>query len=270
MNKVLFGALSLAVAMNLSAAVYATVDGMNIDDKDVQLTLGAMPGVTLDQLPKDTQRKVIDETIARKLLTKEAKKSGIEKEADFKEAVETLKENVALDIWMRKIFDGIKVTDKEIKDFYDKNKEQFATSARVKAKHILVETEKDATDIVNQLKGLKADALVKKFEEIAKAKSIDKGSAVSGGELGWFEKSQMVPEFANAAFNLKKGEVTTKPVKSQFGYHVILKEDSQEAGTVSLNEVKGHVEGNLKMEKFRAEMKKRGDELRSKAKVEYK
>lgn len=270
MNKFLFGALSVAAAMSLNAAVYATVDGMDISDKDVALTLGAMPGVTLEQLPKDTQKKVIDETISRKLLSQEAKKSGIEKEAMYKEALETAKENIALDLWMRKIFDGIKVTDKEIKDFYDKNKDQFAQPAQARAKHILVAAEKDAIDIINQLKSLKGDALVKKFEEIAKAKSIDPGSGANGGELGWFGQSQMVKPFADAAFALKKGEMTTKPVQTQFGYHVILKEDSKAAGTVGLDEVKGHVEGNLKMEKFKEEIKKRGDTLRTKAKIEYK
>ena len=112
--------------------------------------------------------------------------------------------------------------------------------------------------------------LVKKFEELAKSKSTDQGSAANGGELGWFGQSQMVKPFADAAFALKKGEVTQKPVKSNFGYHVILKEDSKAAGTVGLNEVKPQIEGNLKMEKFRNDIRKRGDELRSKAKVEYK
>ena len=142
--------------------------------------------------------------------------------------------------------------------------------AQVRAKHILVATEKDANDIIAALKGLKGDERVKKFEELAKSKSTDQGSAAIGGELGWFGQSQMVKPFADAAFALKKGEVTQKPVKSNFGYHVILKEDSKAAGTEGLNEVKPQIEGNLKMEKFRNDIRKRGDELRSKAKVEYK
>ncbi|MGB2552511.1 peptidylprolyl isomerase [Campylobacter sp. MOP51] len=270
MNKVLFGALSLAAAVSLNAAVYATVDGMNIEDKDVAITLGAMPGVHLQQLPADTQRKVIDETISRKLLAKEAKKSGVEKEAQFKEALEEAKDAIMLDIWMKKIYDDIKVSEADIKAFYDKNKEQFSTPAQAKAKHILVADEKAANEIIGQLKNLKGDALVAKFMELAKSKSIDQGSGSNGGELGWFGQSQMVKPFADAAFALKKGEITTKPVQSQFGYHVILKEDSKVAGAVPLNEAKGQIEAGLKMEKFRDEMRKRGDALRSKAKIEYK
>ena len=171
---------------------------------------------------------------------------------------------------MKRIFDNVKVSENEISDFYNKNKAEFAVPAQVKAKHILVAAEKDANDVIAALKGLKGDALVKKFEELAKAKSTDQGSAENGGELGWFGQSQMVKPFADAAFALKKGEITAKPVKSNFGYHVILKEDSKAAGTIGLNEVKPQIEGNLKMEKFRNDIKKRGDELRAKAKVEYK
>jgi len=178
--------------------------------------------------------------------------------------------NLALDLWMKRIFDNIKVSEGEISDFYNKNKAEFAVPAQVRAKHILVATEKDANDIIAALKGLKGDELVKKFEELAKSKSTDQGSAANGGELGWFGQSQMVKPFADAAFALKKGEVTQKPVKSNFGYHVILKEDSKAAGTVALNDVKPQIEGNIKMEKFRNDIRKRGDELRSKAKVEYK
>ena len=253
MNKILFASLSLAAALSLSAAEYATVNGTKVTDKDVAFTLAAMPGVTLEQLPKDTQKKVIDETINRKLLLDEAKKSGLDKSDEYKAALEELKNNLALDLWMKRIFDNIKVSEGEISDFYNKNKAEFAVPAQVRAKHILVATEKDANDIIAALKGLKGDELVKKFEELAKSKSTDQGSAANGGELGWFGQSQMV-----------------KPFKSNFGYHVILKEDSKAAGTIGLNEVKPQIEGNLKMEKFRNDIRKRGDELRAKAKVEYK
>ena len=218
MNKFLFATLSLAAAMSLNAAVHATVNGSDITDKDIAFTLAAMPGVTLEQLPKDTQKKVIDETISRKLLLDEAKKSGLEKTDEYKAALEEVKDNIALDLWMKRIFDNVKVSENEISDFYNKNKAEFAVPAQVKAKHILVAAEKDANDVIAALKGLKGDALVKKFEELAKAKSTDQGSAENGGELGWFGQSQMVKPFADAAFALKKGEITAKPVKSNFGY----------------------------------------------------
>ena len=210
MNKFLFATLSLAAAMSLNAAVHATVNGSDITDKDIAFTLAAMPGVTLEQLPKDTQKKVIDETISRKLLLDEAKKSGLEKTDEYKAALEEVKDNIALDLWMKRIFDNVKVSENEISDFYNKNKTEFAVPAQVKAKHILVAAEKDANDVIAALKGLKGDALVKKFEELAKAKSTDQGSAENGGELGWFGQSQMVKPFADAAFALKKGEITTK------------------------------------------------------------
>ena len=206
MNKILFASLSLAAALSLNAAEYATVNGSSITDKDVAFTLAAMPGVTLEQLPKDTQRKVIDETINRKLLLDEAKKSGLDKTDEYKAALEELKNNLALDLWMKRIFDNIKVSDSEISDFYNKNKAEFAVPAQVRAKHILVATEKEANDIIAALKGLKDDALVKKFEELAKSKSTDQGSAVNGGELGWFGQSQMVNLLQTPHLLLKKAK----------------------------------------------------------------
>ena len=270
MNKILFASLSLAAALSLSAAEYATVNGTKVTDKDVAFTLAAMPGVTLEQLPKDTQKKVIDETINRKLLLDEAKKSGLDKSDEYKAALEELKNNLVLDLWMKRIFDNIKVSEGEISDFYNKNKAEFAVPAQVRAKHILVATEKDANDIIAALKGLKGDELVKKFEELAKSKSTDQGSAANGGELGWFGQSQMVKPFGDAVFAMSKGEVSKKPVKSNFGYHVILKEDSKAAGLVPFDQVKPQIENAVKMEKFQASVKQKGDALRSKAKIEYK
>ncbi|MGP1484706.1 MAG: peptidylprolyl isomerase [Campylobacter sp.] len=269
-NKFLFATLSLATAMSLNAAVLATVNNAEITDKDVAFVLGAMPGVEFGQLPKDTQKKVIDEAIGRKLLTDEAMKSGVEKEDEFKKMLEEVKANITLDLWMKKIFNNIKVTDNEINDFYNKNKANFAVPAITKARHILVADEKTANDIIAQLKGLKGDALIQKFAELAKSKSIDQGSAVNGGDLGWFDQSQMVKPFTDASFALKNGEFSAKPVKTNFGYHVILKEDFKPSRTKSVAEAKPEIEYGLKMEKFRAEMKKRSDELRSKAKIEYK
>ena len=272
MKKFLFPAvLSLAAAVTLNAAVVATVDGDAINDSDISALLSAaMPGFDASKLQPNEKKRIIDDLINRKLLLKDAKATGIEKDVDYIKAVKAAQEGIAVELYMRKLFDGIKVSDSDLRDFYNKNKASMNQPAQARARHILVEDEKTANDIIAQLKNLKGEALTKKFAELASQKSIDKGSAAHGGELGWFGQSQMVKPFADAAFALKKGEVTQKPVKSNFGYHVILKEDSKAAGTVGLNEVKPQIEGSIKMEKFRNDIKKRGDELRSKAKVEYK
>ena len=142
--------------------------------------------------------------------------------------------------------------------------------AQVRAKHILVADKATADNVLKDLKGLKGEALSKKFSEIATAKSIDKGSAQNGGELGWFGKSQMVPEFANAAFTMKNGEISKAPVQSQFGYHIILKEDSRNQSTLTFDRVKENIVNNLKAEKLRTQMQNKIESLRKSAKIEYK
>ncbi|WP_169999673.1 peptidyl-prolyl cis-trans isomerase [Campylobacter sp. RM9328] len=275
MKKFLFPTfLSLATALSLNAAVMATVDGESIEDSEVAALLSAaMPGFDasqLSQLPADGKKRVVDDLINRKLLLKDAKATGIEKDPEFTKAMQNVRDSIALDVYMKKMFDGIKVSDAEIKDFYNKNKENFSQPAQARARHILLGDEKEAGAVIAELKKLKGDALTKKFAELASAKSIDKGSAAHGGELGWFGQSQMVKPFADAAFALKKGEISAKPVQTQFGYHVILKEDSRPAGTVSFDQAKGQIEQNLKLEKFQGQIRQKTDALRSKSKIEYK
>ena len=127
MKKFLFPTvLSLAAAISLNAAVVATVDGENIEDSDVEALVSvAAPNLDASKMPADMKKNVINDLINRKLLVKEAKASGIEKEEEFTKAMQAVRDNVALDLYMKKIYDGIKVTDAELKAFYDKNKDRF-------------------------------------------------------------------------------------------------------------------------------------------------
>lgn len=270
MKKGMILALSLAAAVSLNAAVLATVNGEEITDADLAPALGAAHSSDLDKIPAEMKKNLVTRIIERKLMLKQAKSEGIEKDPEFKKLLDELADNVAINLWMKKQFDGLKVDSAKVKDFYNKNKDKFVMPAQSRAKHILVQTEKEAKDIIKSLNGLKGDALQSKFSELAKSKSIDKGSAVNGGELGWFKASQMVPEFADATFKLKKGEMTKTPVQSQFGYHIILKEDAKDQTTLSLDEVKTNIENQLKSEEFKTAMQKKVDALKKDAKIEYK
>ncbi|EDO9795327.1 peptidylprolyl isomerase [Campylobacter fetus] len=269
MKKGVILALSLAAAVSLNAAVLATVNGQNITDEDLAPVL-VPHGSETSNVPADMKKNLLDRVIERKLMLDQAKKDGIEKDDEFKKVVKELEDNVAINIWMKKQFDAIKVDEKKAKDFYEQNKDKFVVPAQAKAKHILVETEKEAADIIKSLNGLKGAALDKKFSEIAKEKSIDKSSAVNGGELGWFGESQMVASFSKAAFGLKKGEITNKPVKSEFGYHVILKEDMKDKSAVGFDKAKANIENQMKSEEFRTVMQKKVSDLKKDAKIEYK
>ncbi|MGG7073075.1 peptidyl-prolyl cis-trans isomerase [Campylobacter sp. 9BO] len=270
-KSLLSGLIALSMAATLNAATVATVDGVAITDTEVNALLAVTaPGATIDKIPADAKKQVINSLIDRKLIIKDAQAKGIDKDAEFVQALANVREQVLVEAYMKKIFDTMKASDADAKAFYDKNKEMFNQPASARARHILVEKEADATAIISELKGLSGDALTKKFAELASTKSIDKGSASQGGELGWFGQSQMVKPFADAAFALKNGQISQKPVKSNFGYHIILKEESKPAGTIPFNDVKEQIIHQLKMEKFQQNIKAQTDALKAKAKIEYK
>lgn len=141
--------------------------------------------------------------------------------AQFRDNVETQ------ELMFKAQTQGVKVTNKELQDYFNKNKSQYI---EVKARHILVDKKSTADSIEKQLKN-GAD-----FATLAKKYSTDTGSKDKGGELGWVKKGQMVPEFEKALFSLKKGEIS-QPVKSQYGYHIIQAEDIKD----SLSDFKSQV-----------------------------
>ena len=270
MKKMMLAGLASAIlGVSLNATVYATVNGKDVTDKDVKVLLRSMPGAKFEQLPPTTQKKVIQQAIERNLLAQNAIDSGIEKTSEFKKALSAIKSDLALELWMKKVYSGVKVDEKSIKDYYTKNASKFIKPSRAKARHILVKTKKEAEAIINELKSLKGDALSKKFIELAKARSTGP-SGKDGGELGWFGKRQMVKPFSDAAFALNKGEVTKEPVKTQFGYHVILLENKEMGKKATLAEVKPQIEGALKMEKFRKKVAGIAKGLKKGAKITLK
>ncbi len=269
MRRYLVGSI-VAVTLLVSSAnakVFATVNGSEITDRDIGAILQVIPGANFEQMNEEQKKKIVDQAIEKKLLGEEALKKGMEKEPEFKEALISVKKDLALELWMKKQFDSIKLTDADMKAFYDKNIDKFKQEESAKARHILLANEKDAKAIIKELKDAK-DKMAK-FIELAKTKSTGP-SGPSGGDLGWFDRKKMVKEFSDAAFVLKKGKYTKKPVKTQFGYHVILLEDIKPAGNVSFKDAKPSIEQNLKIEKFQEKMKKVSKELRSKADISIK
>ncbi|BCD68434.1 peptidyl-prolyl cis-trans isomerase [Nitratiruptor sp. YY09-18] len=258
-------ALGLLTSNALAGKVLATVNGKKITTEDVAPII-AQSGRSFDQLPKNIQKKVVEQAIERELLKEKALKSGIQKSKEYKEALEKLKGNLAFEIWMKKKYDSIKVSDSEAKAYYKKNIEKFKRPALVHARHILVRSEKEAQEIINELKKTPKSKLKAKFIELAKTKSVGP-SGKKGGDLGYFSKGQMIKPFSDAAFALKPGQFTTKPVKSQFGYHVIYVEDKKPETTVEFAKVKDRIKSQLKMEKFQKMIKQEVAKLKKSASI---
>ncbi|MBF7049153.1 peptidylprolyl isomerase [Campylobacter volucris] len=271
MKKVSLVAATLLTGLSLNAAVVATLDGTNITDTQVNEFFAPMlRGAKVTDLPAEQKKAIIDQYILQQLVLKDAKAQKIENDPLYKEELERAKDAILVNIYQKKIFDSIKNNESKAKKYYDEHKDQYTKPAQVKAKHILVTSEKEAKEIIAQLSKLNGKALEEKFAQLAKEKSIDKGSSAQGGELGWFAESTMVKPFADAAFSMKKGTISKTPVKSDFGYHVIFKEDARAKSTMSYNEVKAGIENTLKTEEFRNLMNSKAEELRKKAQVEYK
>ncbi len=271
MKKISLILATLLTGVSLNAATVATLNGKNISDTQVSEAFAPMlGGQDFKSLEEQQKKALINQYIVHQLLLEEAKKQNLEKDSLYKERLEKVKDAVLIDVYQEKIFNGIKVDSSKIKAFYDENKNNFVKPARVKAKHILVENEKDAKDIIAQLNGLKGKSLEDKFSQIAKEKSIDQGSSQQGGELGWFDQSSMVKPFTDVAFSLKNGEITKTPVKTNFGYHIILKENSQAREQVKFDEVKKDIENRLKLEELQKIIAEKNKTLFENAKVEYK
>lgn len=210
-----------------------------IDEKIVELELKKEKiEITKDEINEELD--VFKEEMGGEDAFKAAlEQSGIT-EDDFKNDIEQY-------LGTRKLMEPlVEVTDEEIKTYFDENKAEFDTEEEVDARHILVEDEKLAKDLVKKIKD------GEDFEELAKEHSKDEGSAAMGGNLGFFPRGKMVPEFEEKAFSLKVGEVSD-PVKSDHGYHIIEVLEKKKAKKAKFKDHKDEVKDKLIDEKMQTE-----------------
>ncbi len=246
--------------------VYAVVNGESITNQEIMMLLRNQK-VNFETLPKEQQKQIIDGLIEQKLLSEAAYKTDIPTRTEYKLELDKAKKSIAFQFWMRDFSKSIKVSDKELRAFYNENKSKMKSPVELKASHILVKTKKEADDIINELS--KSSNLKSDFAKLAKTKSTGP-SGVNGGELGWFTKEKMVPEFSEASQKLKKGTITKSPVKTQFGYHIIYLDDKKASGTIAFDVVKGRLQQDLLQKKFTQSLKVEALKLKKNAKIEYK
>ncbi len=207
----------------------------------------------------EMQAQAKDQVVLREIFAQEAEKKGIATSADYRAQMELARQSILI----RELFDQFSkknpVTDAEAKAEYDKFKAQVV-GTEYRARHILVEKEDEAKALIAQIK---AGA---KFDELAKKHSKDPGSGANGGDLDFAKADSYVPEFGQAMSKLKKGEMTEVPVKTQFGYHIILLEDTREAQFPAFEEVKPQIVQRLEQIKLQSYQ----ESLRNAAKTDYK
>ncbi len=201
--------------------------------------------------------------VTRELILQEANNRGITQKESVRDQLEQSKMGILIAAVFEDYVQREGVDEAELKAAYEQVKAQY-TGKEYHVEHILVEKESDAKAIIAQLKS------GANFADIAKAKSKDPGSAANGGDLGWVNEQSLVPEFSKAMVQLKPGQTTDKPVKSQFGWHIIKLDEVRDVKAPSMEEIKDQLvqmissEQNWQKAKFSEMMKK----LRAKAKIQ--
>jgi len=205
----------------------------------------------------EMEQQLREEVIMREIFVQEAEKQGVESSDDYKFQLELAKQSILIRELFAQYQKANPVSDADVKAEYDKF---LATNSgkEYRARHILVEKEEQAKAIIASLK--KGG----KFEDIAKKQSKDPGSGANGGDLDWANPSSFVKEFSQAMVELKKGQVTEKPVKTQFGFHIIRLDDTRETPVPKFDEVKAQIAQQMQQGKL-AEYQQG---LREKAKIE--
>lgn len=231
------GAVMLALALPAQAedAVSATVNGEKIYKKDVMQAIDKLP--IKGAKAEEVYPLVVDQVINDKLLDDAVRAAKIESTDEYKTRLDIIEAQLAKQIYLENAVKD-KISDKAVKDAYGKFKKENAGKEEIHARHILVPSEEEAKQAIKDLEG------GAKFADLATKRSSGPAAA-NGGDLGWFVKEDMLPEFSAAAFKLKKGEYTKTPVKTKFGWHVIKVEEKRERKVPDLEQVEMPIRNKL-------------------------
>jgi len=238
-------------------AAAATVNGIAISKNRVDMIV--KQGLASGQPDSPELRKgIIDKLAMQTLIAEEAVKKGLDKSAEVLDQIDLTRQSILANAYVQDLLKNSAASEEALKAEYEKIKATIS-GTEYKARHILVEKEGEAKEIIAKLKKDPAS-----FAKLAMDKSKDTGSKASGGELGWFDLSRMVPEFGAAVSKLDKGAITQEPVKTQYGYHVIQVEDSKPIEAPPFEEVKPQLAQHLQQQSVKKQM----DDLKAKAKIE--
>lgn len=288
-------------------AIVARVNGEAITKADFERAVESLEGRAGGPVPADQRdviyRRVLDELVGFRLLSQEAAarkvtvadteidarvaqiRQQFPSEADFKKLLtdreitiaqlrdDTRRDLVIAQMLQNEVEPKASVTPEQVADFYAKNPDQFQEGEKVRASHILISASKDADAATKTQARVKAEAILKDvkagkdFAALAKQQSQDPGSAVQGGDLGYFQQGQMVGPFNDAAFGMKAG-ATSDLVETDFGFHIIKVVDRQAGRTVPLQEVRTQLEQFLLQQNRREQTNAFIASLRAKGKIE--
>ena len=237
-NFFLLITLSSAKAKEPKQVTVAKVDNHIITAQDVLNATNRLPKKFREKTLSEIYPNIVNELINQHLITKQAYKDKLDQQKEIIEILKKNKDQLMAKYWLDDFI--IKNTSEErIQDFYTKYLKNFKTFKEYNASHILVKKQDEALEIIKNLKGKS------EFSKLAKSYSIGP-SKENGGNLGWFRSGQMVKKFEEAVIKLKKGTITKKPVKTKFGYHIIMLNDIRNSQPKKINEIKQQIVEKIK------------------------
>ncbi len=229
-------------AIEVGNPVVAKVGGADVTRSEVLEFITTLPEQVRQMPLQNLFPMARDQVVNNKLVADKAKTANLDSDPEVQKMLDQMKEQIVRNVYVEREVNA-KVTDEELQKAYGELKAEVAKVEEVKARHILVETPEKAKEVVTKLKG------GAKFEDLVSEYSSGP-SKENGGEVGYFAKAEMVPEFAEAAFALKTGEYTKDPVKTQFGYHIIRSEDRRARPEPKFEDVKPQLEAVVRQRKL--------------------
>ncbi|MEQ1528572.1 MAG: peptidylprolyl isomerase [Methylococcales bacterium] len=191
----------------------------------------------------EMEDKMVEELIARELIAQDFNSKELSKDPELAERLENMLRVTYSQVASEQFIKSIKISDAELRKVYEERKPQLAAQ-QYKIRHILVDSQEAAKDVLAKLnKGAKFEQLVKKL-------SKDAGSKEQGGDLGWVDPRAMGASFAHALEQMKNGEAASQPIQSQFGWHVIMREDARTQPAPAFETIKDKLAASMRMEKF--------------------
>ncbi len=236
--------------------ILATVGGLNITESDVNDFLAGLGQRGQGYNTPEGKKMILEQLVADKLLLLYARRNLIESEPEFKAELAKLKDTLLVNYVGTKILSEVRVSDKEIEEYYNQNPEKFKVGETVNASHILVDNEDLAKEIYEKINKGELS-----FEDAAKEYSTCP-SKENGGNLGDFGRGQMVPEFDKAVFEMQVGEITAEPVKTQFGCHLIKLNAKSDGKVMALSEILPQLRESLLNEKRRSAYQSKINQLK--------
>jgi len=252
MKKLVMFAAAFAISAPLYAQNVATINGKAITQDQLDQFISLLVSQGAKDSP-ELREQVKQEMIGRLVAVQAAERAGIDQE------LELARQGILVRALMENYLEENPVTDKQIEEEYEAIKKAQSDRKEYKIRHILVEEEQAARDLLAQIEANEIS-----FENAAKEHSIDKGTGSQGGDLGWSTTSSYVPPFAQAVESMEKGQRTSDPVQSQFGWHIIEVEDIRPVTFPALAEVKPQLQEMLQQEK----LSQYQEELMEKAKIQ--